>query len=108
MIRGNLVKGLPQIQNPSEIIISYISSKHSRTPFSSSIYKAWNVLELVHMDICGPISPPTLGGKRYFFLIVDDCLRCVWVGVHKANLDAFEQFKHFKPLAEAYEKWNSV
>ena len=72
MIRGNLVKGLPHFRNPDEVCAQCISSKHSRTLFSTSTHRALNVLELVHMDICGPLNPQTLGGKRYFFLIVDD------------------------------------
>ena len=59
MIRGNFVKGLPQFKNPIEVCAHCISSKHSRAPFSSSAYRALSVLELMHMDICGPISPQT-------------------------------------------------
>ena len=70
MIRGNLVKGLPQFQNPNEVCAHCISGKHSRAFFLSSSYRALSVLELLHMDICGPISPQTIGGKRYFFLLL--------------------------------------
>jgi hypothetical protein len=31
-----------------------------------------NVLELVHGDLCGEISPPTPAGNQYFLLMVDD------------------------------------
>ena len=53
------------------------------------------------MDICGPISPQTVGGKRYFFLIVDDYSRCMWVALLKEKSEALEQFKRFKSMAEA-------
>ena len=53
------------------------------------------------MDICGPKSPHTLGGKRYFFLIVDVYLRCMWVALLKEKSEALEQFKRFKSMAEA-------
>ena len=53
------------------------------------------------MDICGPISPQIVGGKRYFFLIVDDYLRCMWVALLKEKSEALEQFKRFKSMAEA-------
>ena len=80
MIRGDLVKGLPQFRNPNEVCAHCISGKHSR---NSSTYRALSVLELMHMDICGPITPQTIGGKRYFFLIADDYLRCMWVALLK-------------------------
>ena len=53
------------------------------------------------MDICGPISPQTVGGKRYFFLIVDDYSRCMWVALLKEKSEALEQFKRFKSMVEA-------
>ena len=30
-------------------------------------------LELVHGDLCGPITPATHDGRKYFILPVDDC-----------------------------------
>ena len=57
MIKGTLVKVLPQFRNPGEVCAYCISGKHSRAPFSSSAYKALSILELMHMDICGPVSP---------------------------------------------------
>ena len=55
------------------------------------------------MDICGPINPQTLGGKRYFFLIVDDYSRCMLVALLKEESEALEQFKKFK-FMEKVEK----
>ena len=52
------------------------------------------------MDICGPISPPTLGGSQYFLLIIDDYSRLTWVAMLQCKSDAFEAFKRFKNLAE--------
>ena len=52
------------------------------------------------MDICGPISPPTLGGNRYFLLIIDDFSRLIWVAMIQHKSDALEAFKKFKALAE--------
>ena len=101
MIRGDLVKGLPHFRSPNEVCTHCISSKHSRAPFSSSSFKALSVLELLHMDICGPISPQKIGGKRYFFLIVDDYSRCMWIALLKEKSEALEQFKKFKSMAEA-------
>ena len=53
------------------------------------------------MDICGPTSPQTIRGKRYFFLIVDDFSRCMWVALLKEKSEAIEHFKNFKLMAEA-------
>ena len=101
IIRGDLVKGLPQFRNPNEVCAHCISGQHSRTSFPSSAYRALSVLELIHMDICGPITPQTIGGKRYFFLIGDDYSRCMWVALLKEKSESLEQFKRFKSMAEA-------
>ncbi|POV96246.1 hypothetical protein PSTT_15748, partial [Puccinia striiformis] len=46
-------------------------AKMHRQPFSGSFPKLHRVLECVHMDLCGPISPASRGGNRYFLKIID-------------------------------------
>lgn len=36
-------------------------------------------LELVHGDLCGPITLATPGGKKFFLLMVDDYSRYMWM-----------------------------
>jgi hypothetical protein len=31
--------------------------------------KMGKVLDLVHVDLCGPITPSTAGGNKYFMLL---------------------------------------
>lgn len=48
-------------------------SKQTRQPFPvKTEYQAGQLLGLLHADLCGPITPPTPAGSRYFMLIVDD------------------------------------
>ena len=84
----------------NEVCAHCISGKHSRTYFSSSSYRALSVLELIHMDIFGPISPQIVGGKRYFFLIVDDYSRCMWVALLKEKSKALKKFKRSKSMTK--------
>jgi hypothetical protein len=42
-------------------------------------------LKLVHGDLCGPISPATSRGNKYFLLLVDDLSRYMWVAVIPSN-----------------------
>ena len=35
-------------------------------------------LELLHMDLCGPMRVQSPGGARYMFVIVDDYSRFTW------------------------------
>jgi hypothetical protein len=35
----------------------------------------------VHGDLCGPVTPATPRGRRYFLLLVDDLSSYMWVVV---------------------------
>lgn len=52
-----------------------VESKHSRKPFKSRSFQTRRLLEIVHSDVCGPISPTTWNGKKYFLSFTDDYTR---------------------------------
>ena len=96
-----LVEGLPLIKVPPKLCRDCVAGKHHRTLFpKASSYRSEEPLQLVHADIYGPISPSTLGGSRYFLLIIDNYSRLIWVAMLQHKSDAFEAFKKFKALAE--------
>ncbi|MBW0471112.1 hypothetical protein O181_010827 [Austropuccinia psidii MF-1] len=43
----------------------------TKTPFLASFSKAVQRLELIHMDLCGPIPPPSNSGSKYILMIID-------------------------------------
>ena len=101
MSRKKIVEGLPLVNVPSKLCANCIAGKHHRMPFPKvSSFRVTEPLEIVHTDICGPISQTTLGGSQYFLLIIDDFSRLTWVEMLQSKSDAFEAFKHFKSLAE--------
>jgi hypothetical protein len=46
---------------------------------SKTIISSKRVLELLHMDLFGPATHASLGGKKYCLVIVDDYSRYTWV-----------------------------
>lgn len=52
-------------------------------------------LQLLHADICRPVSVTSLGGGRYFLTIVDDYSRFTWVHILRQKNDVFHTFKNF-------------
>lgn len=50
---------------------------------------------LLHVDLCGPVSPSTLAGNSYFMLIVDDHSRMMWVYIMKAKSQTFLELRKF-------------
>jgi hypothetical protein len=49
--------------------------KMTRTPFSGSMERATDLLEIIHTDVCGSMSVPTRGGYSYFVTFTDDLSR---------------------------------
>ena len=51
------------------------------------------VLELLHMDLMGPMQVESIGGKRYVLVVVDDFSRFTWVNFIREKSDIFDVFK---------------
>jgi hypothetical protein len=65
-----------------------LCTKLKRTPFSTQEKgHAEGLLNLVHADFCGTISPATPSGKLYFLLLVDDSSRYMWLSHFTAKSD---------------------
>lgn len=95
-----MVIGLPKIQKCDKICEGCIYGKMHHLPFPKSAWRAKAPLELVHADIFGPTRTPSLGGKRYFLLFVDDFTRMIWIYFLNQKSDAFSIFLEYKALVE--------
>ena len=92
-----MATGIPIINHPAQIRESCLVGKHSRQHFRvETTFRAAQPLELVHGDLCGPITPATQAGNRYIFLLVDDFSRYMWSFMIKTKDEAFNTFKKFK------------
>ena len=99
--RKGLVRGLPTINHIEQLCKACITGKHRRASFPAAAkYRATQPLELVHGDICGPITPATHGGKRYFLLLVDDHSRYMWLVLLRTKDEAAAAIRRFKAEAE--------
>lgn len=58
-------------------------------------------LELIHGDLCGPVAPTTPSGNRFFFLLVDDLSRYMWVALLSSKDGAMAAFLNFQARVEA-------
>jgi len=52
-------------------------------------------LELIHSDICGPMSVKARHGETYFLTFIDDYLRYGYVYLLSHRYEALDVFKHF-------------
>lgn len=101
LAKKNMVHGLPNMDYEGIFCEECVLSKHVRTPFQKKAeYWAKQPLELIHTDICGPITPVSFSGRRYFISFIDDFSRKTWVYFLKEKSEAFEVFKKFKVMVE--------
>nr|GEU59980.1 retrovirus-related Pol polyprotein from transposon TNT 1-94 [Tanacetum cinerariifolium] len=78
--KNDIVVGLPKLKFIKDHIYSSCElgqakrkSFHTKTTPSSK-----RQLQLVHMDLCGPMRVARINGKRYVLVIVDDYSRYTW------------------------------
>jgi transposase InsO family protein len=55
----------------------------------------------VHGDLCGPVTPATLGGRRYFLLLIDDLSCYMWVVVLGSKGEVADSIRRAQAAAEA-------
>ena len=58
------------------------------------------MLQLLHGDICGPITPATPSGNRYFLLLADDFSHYMWISLLPSKDAAAAAIKHIQAAAE--------
>ncbi|KAI3697709.1 hypothetical protein L6452_30806 [Arctium lappa] len=81
MVTGKLVKGLPELKYEKKHLCAACEkgkmkrATHKPKPEHSTS----SPLELLHMDLCGPMRTQSINGKRYVLVIVDDYSRYTWV-----------------------------
>ena len=95
------MSGLPVITHPNKLCEGCLIAKQTRSPFlTQANFRAEKLLELLHVDLCGPITPCTVAGNSYFLLFVDVHGRLMWVYIIKAKSQVCSVFKKFKLMVE--------
>ena len=73
-----------------------IMGKHHRLPFpKDGRTRATRVGELIHSDVCGPITPCSIGGSRYFVIFKDDYSCFSFIEFMKEKSEVMDHFKNF-------------
>ena len=72
----------------------------SKSLFNKKGGRATETLELIHSDVCGPMSTHAKGGYLYFITFIDDYLRYGHVYLMKYKSETFEKFNKFRAEVE--------
>ncbi|GAA0154676.1 transmembrane signal receptor [Lithospermum erythrorhizon] len=94
LISKNAVKGLPQLEVKEKTCGDCQVGKQTRVSHHQlSLVTTSRLLELLHMDLMGPVQVESIAGKKYIYVCVDDYSRYTWVEFLREKSDAFEVFK---------------
>ena len=81
---------------------SCLEGKMTKRPFSAKGERSKEPLQLLHSDVCDPLSVQARGGYEYFVTFIDDYLRYGYVYLMHKKSETFGKFKEF--MAEAEKK----
>ncbi|KAL5758013.1 hypothetical protein ACOSP7_020624 [Xanthoceras sorbifolium] len=73
-------------------------SKHTRSVFHPTSYKASKPFALIHSDVWGPSRVPNITGAKWFVSFIDDHTRVTWVFLMKEKSEVTNIFKNFHSL----------
>ena len=71
-----------------------------KTLFSRTMERATDLLEIIHTDVCGPMSVEARGGYRNFLTVTDDLSRYGYIYFMKHKFEIIERFKEFQSEVE--------
>ena len=78
----------------------------TKTPFSGTVERATDLLEIIHTDVCGPMSVEAHGDYHYFLTFTDDLSRYGYIYLMKHKYETFEKFKEFQSDVENHRNKN--
>ncbi|GFV41886.1 retrovirus-related Pol polyprotein from transposon TNT 1-94 [Trichonephila clavipes] len=102
--KNDSVKGLPRLtDNGKTHCMPCKLAKSKRVSFKKTgAVRSKRPLELLHMDLCGPMPTESQGGNKYFLSIIDDYSRKVTVFPIRNKSDVFHTFIRFQKRAERF------
>jgi len=78
-----------------DVCVECIKGKQTKAKRLSA-YRASDVLELIHTDICGPFPTPSWNGQQYFISFIDDYSRYAYLFLIHEKSQSLDVFKSFK------------
>jgi hypothetical protein len=100
MHNNGMFEGFPECGLEAYFCEHCIYGKQSQERFPSRVTRENGILELLHSDMFGPITVPSLGWSMYYVSFIDDFSRNTWIYFLRKKSKVFEKFKEFKYLVE--------
>ncbi|GJW74552.1 retrovirus-related pol polyprotein from transposon TNT 1-94 [Tanacetum coccineum] len=100
--KKDVVIGLPKLKYVKDQLCSSCEvSKAKRSSFKSkTVPSSKGRLNLLHMDLCGPMRVASINGKKYILVIVDDYSRYTWTLFLRSKDETPEVLKDFLTMIQ--------
>ena len=86
--------------DPIPMCESCLEGKMTKRPFKAKGYRATKPLELVHIDVCGPMRVQSRSGYEYFVTFIDDYSRYGFVYLMRQKSETFDKFREYEAETE--------
>ncbi|GJZ09383.1 retrovirus-related pol polyprotein from transposon TNT 1-94 [Tanacetum coccineum] len=97
---GDLIQGNVTIKR-DQLCSSCEMSKAKRSSFKTkAVPSSKGRLNLLHMDLCGPMRVASINGKKYILVIVDDYSRYTWTLFLRSKDETPEVLKDFLTMIQ--------
>ena len=92
LLASKFVEGLPEIEaKHDEVYKGCAKGKNTKKTFPSSESKAKGILEIIHSDVCSPMSLISLSRYVYYVSFIDDFSRKTWINFLKNKDEVFSK-----------------
>ncbi|GJX67769.1 retrovirus-related pol polyprotein from transposon TNT 1-94 [Tanacetum coccineum] len=100
--KKDVVIGLPKLKYVKDQLCSSCEvSKAKRSSFKTkAVPSSKGRLNLLHMDLCGPMRVASINGKKYILVIVDDYSRYTWTLFLRSKDETPEVLKDFLTMIQ--------
>jgi hypothetical protein len=95
-----MVEGMSNYSLDFDFCEHCLYGKQNRVRFPSSATREEGILQLVHSDVFGPMSDPSLGKSVYYVSFIYDFSRKTWIYFLRKKSEVFDRFKEFKALVD--------
>nr|GEX59910.1 putative ribonuclease H-like domain-containing protein [Tanacetum cinerariifolium] len=97
LVRGNLVRGLPSkiFENDHTCVACQKEKQHKASYKTKTVISIFKPLQLLHMELFGPVSIRSINKKTYCLVVTDDFSRFTWVFFLATKDETPEILKNF-------------
>nr|GEU90681.1 retrovirus-related Pol polyprotein from transposon TNT 1-94 [Tanacetum cinerariifolium] len=102
LLNNDIVVGLPKLKFVKDNLCSSCElGKAKRKSFQTKTTpSSKRRLQLLHMDVCGPMRVASINGKKYVLIIVDDYSRYTWTYFLRSKDETLEVLIDFLRLVQ--------